>query len=372
MRGTLLHALLALAGLVFAYQTWTRVEDDETPIGEVLLADCSAQRFQSLTFKSESMTVTLTPEARPNGTEYWMTVERTQTEQPDAGVSEAPKTKRFLTNKKVEELLKLIYPLRANRDLGVPTAADLKGFGMDKINSTLTLDCGSTTTVEIGGSTFGSGDLYARRKGEEKLVLLEGRLSKDLQAAEFNFMQKALHGFVLKDVDEARITVNGATKRLLQRNRLVPEQATWVDSAQPDQRNELYDNWLTRLSRITAREYLATNATPGAELTPPIASVKEVAVIEYFVEGVSKGKLTIARAGDDMTHYYARSESTRNWVAISEIVGQQVERDAPVIVGLEEAPAPAATKTPTPDTAPTPTDHEPPPAIAAPPPASSP
>lgn len=346
MKATLVHAVLALSGLFFAYQTWTRVESDETPVGEVLLADCDAARFKSLTFQSETVKVALESEGSAPDQDYWMTVERVMTAQPDAGVSEPIVPKRFLTNKKREDLLKLLFPLRAERNLGKPTADALKGFGMDDIKSTLTLSCGATTVLEIGGTTFGSGDFYARRRGDENLVLLNGRLSKDLQSAEFNFMQKALHSFVLKDVDEARVTVNGTTRRLLQRNRQTPEQATWVDAAQPDQRNELYDNWLTRLSRMTAREYLATNAQPGSELTPALTSVKEVATVEYFVEGLSKGKLTVARVGDDMTHYYARSEATRNWVAVSEIVGAQVERDAPVVVGLEEAPAPPSPASP--------------------------
>jgi hypothetical protein len=276
-----------------------------------------------------------------------MTVERSVTEQPDAGVSESVAPKRFLTNKKIEELLKLIFPLRAARDLGTPDAAELKAFGMDTIKSTLTLSCGSTTEIELGGSTFGNGDLYARRKGDAKLVLLDGRLSKDLQAAEFNFMQKALHGFVLKDVDEARVTVDGTTRRLQQRNRLVPEQATWVDAAAPDQRNELYENWLTRLSRLTAREYLATNAVPGSELSPPRTELKDVVEVEYFLEGKSQGKLRLARTADGNDHYYVRSEASRNWVTVSEVVAQQIENDAPVVVGLEAAPAkPAAPAAP--------------------------
>jgi len=347
VRATLLHALLALAGLYFAYQTWTRVEEDDVAVGEVLLAECDAQTFQKLTLQADKMTVTLQPERSATGVEYWVTIDRAPVLAPNAAAGEPIASKRFLTNKKLEELLKLIYPLRANRNLGTPSESELKGFGMDKIATTITLQCSSTTTIEIGGSTFGNGDLYARRKGERALVLLDGRLSKDLQSAEFNFMQKALHGFVLKDVDEARVTVNGATKRLLQRNRQTPEQATWVDATRPDQRNELYDNWLTRLSRMTAREYLATGAAPGSELSPPQTGLKEVALVEYFVEGVSKGKITIARVGSDMTHYYARSEATRNWVNVSEVVAQQVERDAPVVVGLEEAAAPVAPVAPT-------------------------
>lgn len=353
IRTTLFHAALALAGLVFAYQTWTRVEEDETPVGEVLLAACDAQQLQKLTLRTDELLVTLTPERSASGIEHWMTVERIAKpktadatkahDAAEATESEQPqKPKRFLTNKKLDELLKLILPLRASRNLGTPSASDLKGFGMDKIESTLTLECGATTTLEIGGATFGSGDLYARRRGDTDLVLLDGRLLKDLQSAEFNFMQKALHSFVLKDVDEARVTVNGATRRLLHRNRLIAEQATWVDAAAPDQRNELYDNWLTRLSRMTAREYLATGVTPGSELSPPAGGFKEIASVEYFLEGAHKGKLTIARADTETPSYYARSEATRNWVAVSDVVAQQVERDAPVVVGLEEA-APATT-----------------------------
>lgn len=352
MRTTLAHALLALAGLFFAYQTWTRVEEDDVVVGEVLLAECDAQTLQKLTLQSDKLTVTLQPERSGTNVDYWVTVERAPVLAPNAAAGETMAPKRFLTNKKLEELLKLIYPLRANRNLGTPTEGQLKGFGMDKIVTTITLQCSTTTTIEIGGSTFGNGDLYARRKGERSLVLLDGRLSKDLQSAEFNYMQKALHGFVLKDVDEARVTVKGTTKRLLQRNRQTPEQATWVDATRPDQRNELYDNWLTRLSRMTAREYLATGATPGRELLPPQTTLNEVAVVEYFVDGVSKGKITLARAGSDMTHYYARSEATRNWVIVSEVVAQQIERDAAVVVGLEEAPTPTAPTAPTTPTAP--------------------
>lgn len=347
MKSTLLHALLALVGLCVAYQTWTRVEEDETPVGEALLAECDANTLKKLTLVADKLKVTLEPERKGDRVDYWMTVERAAKDTADGDAADssgnsAPQAKRFLTNKKVDEFLKLIYPLRARRHLGTPSEGELKGFGMDKVSTTLTLECGASTTLELGGSTFGNGDLYGRRKGDTSLVLLDGRLSKDLQSAEFNFMQKALHGFVLKHVDEARVSVNGASKRLLQRNRQTPDQAAWVDAARPDQRNELYDNWLTRLSRMTVREYLATNAVPGSELSPAQTQIKEIAVVEYFLDGVHQDKLTLVRAGDDMTHYYARSESTRNWVSVSEIVAQQIERDAAAVVGLEEPAAPVA------------------------------
>lgn len=372
MRGVMLHAVLSVIGLFFAYQTWTREEEIEAPAGEVTIAECSEGELTSVELETTSQRVTARTTKGASKTEYWVTTQRQKPKVDPAKPAEAPKAPEakpddkaskaadptppapkaarpydadapvvFLANAKLTDVMKKLTPLRAVRALGEISQGQLKAFGLDNVQSRVRLECkGRKIELEVGGRTFGSGHQYARDPKTKQAYLLDGQLVLDLQGAQYKFIQNELHEFAPSEVDEAVIQALGKERRLAHRNRLTADQARWVDAAEPDRRNELFGNWFGRVSKLRAKTYLPEGAKPGADLQIEASAAKPVVTIDYRLEGKPKGKLEIVRVDTAQGNfYYLRSEATgQRWVSTFDSATKQVEDDVAMVVGAEEAP----------------------------------
>ncbi|MFW6050868.1 MAG: DUF4340 domain-containing protein [Myxococcota bacterium] len=340
MKGLLLHAVLALGGLLLAYLVWT--EDD--PAGrareEVTVWGCDADQVTAVRLESERARVEL--ERRGKGDDaHWWVVHESRPENRE------PVTKRFAGGEKVDDYLSLIAPLRAVRELGELEGDVLAEVGLAEGGDELEIACGGKRRTFVAGeNAFGSGDRYVRDARGGPVYLLDANVVRDLQSAQVRLMQRKLHTFAWSDVARLTVEGQGAERTLLQRNRHDMRQAEWVDAAQPDRRNELYGNWLSRVRRLSVSEYLAPDASPGAEG----AEVQPVATLR-FEDGDGKpvGRWELVRAvRPSEVRYLARSDATHAWVELPTSLAKQVAHDVRPVLGLEpeEEPEPAAPPAP--------------------------
>ncbi|HKP63679.1 MAG TPA: DUF4340 domain-containing protein [Polyangiales bacterium] len=357
MKAVLVHGLLAIFGLGLAYQTWTRDPEAEEAPGSVTVAECREGDLQKLKLDTENATVSVEPQRQKDETLYWITVQKKVKPKPkpeakaDGGVAETPapepakpeeeKPKVFLANAAFKDYLKLLTPLKAAQGLGNLPKEKLADFGFDKVDTTIDLSCaGKQLELEAGARTFGTGQRYVRDAKSKSAYLFNDDVVSDLQSAQFKFMQTDLHGFANTDVEEVTVEVRGTKKKLLQRDRKLADKAQWVDASAPAKRNELYGNWFSRVSRVRARDFLPRNAEPGSELKTTGGEITPVLRIDYKVEGKPNAELELVKVEENGTaHYYARTETTRGWVTVYDSTAKEVEQDAAMVVGLEEAPA---------------------------------
>jgi hypothetical protein len=358
MKAVLIHGILAVFGLGFAYQTWTREPDAEEAPGAVTVAECREGDVQKLSLETETNSISVEPQKLKDETVYWVTVQRKPKPAPkpdpkaaaDGGVAKAPeppkedpetlKPKVFLANAAFKDYLKNVTPLRATQGLGTLPKDKLADFGFDKVDTTFAVQCaGKTLSFEAGARTFGSSGRYVRDAKSKAAYLFNDDVVSDLQSAQFKFMQTDLHGFTPPDVEEATVELRGTKKKLLQRDRKLSDKAMWVDASAPAKRNELYGNWFSRVARLRAREYLPRAAEPGSELKSASGEMTPVLTIDYKVEGKPNGKLELVKVEENGNpHYYARTEVTRSWVTVFDSAAKEVEQDAAMVVGLEETP----------------------------------
>ncbi len=372
MRGVLFHGLLALLGLVFAYQTWTRKPEQDVVPGEVTALPCTLASLQQINLDTPTHSIVVEPEREQSGDRYWITVRRKseaeitgkpveQVSKPDAGKpfdATSPVTakdkpakpaavdplvpKRFLANAEFDAYLKRLAPLRAARALGALPKDKLADFGFNDVGTHLNVSCGGQKlTLDVGTNTFGAAERYARDAKTKLAYLFDAELITDLQAAQFKFMQTELHGFPLSEVDEAKVEARGATRRLIHRDRALKQQAQWVDASQPARRNELYGNWFDRLSKLRIKDFLPPGAEPGSDLQGAAEGSTPVVTVDYMQGGKPKGKLELVRVdAAGAAHYYARTETSRGWTSLYDSGAKDVDQDAAMVVGLQEA-APA-------------------------------
>ena len=367
MKGLLVHAMLALAGLAFAYQTWSRpaVVEVAQPVDDIVLLPCEPDQLETIEIDFPTHNVLLKPDETRSG--YWITstpaaAKKAQASGADAGLADDKKPElkgvravsatapvTFRGNVTTPGLVKQLVPARALRDLGKLDPSRDADFGFDKAGTTYKLKCGGKELVlTVAGRTYGNNDHYVRDRKTGKSYLMLGQPFNDLQAAQYKLMQNELSAFKLDEVDEVVVSAGGLSRRLLQRDRALRGQAQWVDAAKPDQRNETFGNWLVRVSQLKARSYMPRTSKPGDESDTPLPPPVTVLEIEYKLEGKPKGKLEVARIDNPNgeRYFYARSETTATWVTLFGSAIKEVEADIPLIVGEAASRAEPASTAP--------------------------
>jgi hypothetical protein len=334
VKGLIAHAVLAAAGLLWAYAVWTDDGPGDTR-AQVTVWDCGADAVARVRLDGERHDVTL--ERRGKGADaYWWV---THTSKPEKG---EPTTTQFTTSEQGPKYVESIAPLRATREVGQLDKDTLAEVGLDAPKDKLTIVCGGKErTFMAGNNAYGSGDRYVRDARGGAVYLLEASLVRDLESAQARLMQRKLHTFEWNKVQHLDLEAYGERKTLLQRNRHDPAQSEWVDAAEPDRRNELYGNWLSRLRRLSVMEY-GTGERPGGEGldVQPVASLR-------FRDGKDKelDRLEIVRVvSDDAVEYHAQSGATRSWVRMPRSLAREVAQDVRPVLGLEPVEEPEIKK----------------------------
>ena len=348
MKAVIIHGLLAVFGLGMAYQTWTRKPEENPAPGSVVAASCEEAAFQKIYLETPTHQITVEPKQDWGAKTYWITLvnkalepPKPKTEGDKAPPPAAASSRQFLANATFAEYMKRIAPLRALRSLGTLAKKRDADFGFDKVGTFLKLQCGGRTVdYEVGERAFGASQRYFRDKKNHTTFLFDEQLVGDLESAAFKFMQTELHAFASEDVEEITVQAQGAKKRLLHRDRKLPEQALWVDASAAQQRNELYGNWFSRVARMRVRAYLAKGAEPGSDLKGQTGGTEPVLSVDYKVDGKPPGKLELVRVDENgVGHYYARTETTRGWVSVYDSAAKDVEQDVGMVVGTQQAPS---------------------------------
>lgn len=368
MRSLAIHAALALLGLALAYQTWTRpAVVDEKPSEEVVLLACKPEQLESIALDMPTHHVVVRPDKAAKA--YWFTstpaaakaADKSAESAPDAGApadeekpelkgvrtTDASKPVTFRGSRAAEALIEYLVPVRALRDLGRLDPARDADFGFDKAGTTYTVQCGGQTMVfTVAGRTYGNNDHYVRDQKSGKTYLMLGKPFTDLQAAQFTLVQNELQTFALADVDEAVVRAGERSRRLVQRDRALKGLASWVAADKPDQRNEVFGNWLERVAKLRARSYLPRDVEPGGELQGSSFRTTPVMTLEYKLAGAPRGNLElIAVEGERGERYfYARSGITGTWVMLFGSAAKEIEADIPLVVGEAASAAPPGEK----------------------------
>jgi len=369
VRSVGIHAALLAVSLFLAYRAWTKAQTGETRAAvreeeedaQVVLFDIQPDAVLEVAFEGEKRRVKIAVTGRGEKRGFDVSTYRRDERRrprprpdagprdggPDAGVRDAAPSapvdagpeieivetnKRFSGNGDLATWLGKVAPLRAKRSFGTVKPWLLREFELTTPRATITIRAGGRThALKVGGATFGSSDAYVMDGRTRKVYLVASDLVRDLEFAETRFMQRDLVAADKKDIVKA--TVSSGTKRrtLVQRQREQANEASWRDEAHADTPNELYDNWMGRLLRLRALEYLEPGEEPHAEgiSTPP----EPVLSVEYFGESGSLGKVEIVKLDTDPEAYYARSDATRGWVEISGSLAEQVARDVEAVLG---------------------------------------
>ena len=166
---------------------------------------------------------------------------------------EAPPPQRSAGSAAAAALFTQLAPLYALRDLGPGQDPNqLAAFGLTTPRGRLELHLGEAVYgLDIGGSSFGVEDLYAR--GDEgHLYLLSAALLAPLRFGALSLQDRALVGLAANSFDHVRVHQGGQTRTWAYRRGDTAERAFLSDTAEPDRRLPRASAWLQRLLELRA------------------------------------------------------------------------------------------------------------------------
>lgn len=334
MKSVFVHGGLAVLGLVLAYWTWNRPVESERAPEEQILVECSPDEFQGFSYTTTDRRMKLEKRTEGESSYFWVTSWRAAAE----GAPE--KNEGFVADSvRLKEWLKTYAPLYAVRSLGAVSQDQLKEFKLNDNKTTLTYTCrGRTRTFNLGDVLPGESHTYSQESGRGPVLLLPGGFTKAVQGSQYRFMLRSLHTFDPADVEAVVIRdPEGRTGRILQRKRGANEESEWVDANAADRRNELFGNYMERVNRLEIDTFLAPGEDPGVDFKSPDIVQRPIVHLEFEGRGGEKlGFMDYVRVDKQTdTHFYARSESTRNWIVIGQTgssVPVTIQDDLPAVL----------------------------------------
>lgn len=330
MKGLVSHALVFAFASGIALAVWSREEktDSGSVAERVEVWGGNADAVERVRFESPERTVNLDAKKDGAGRYYVGVVDRTESRpapssSPHAPAPPAPTEKRvttrFIGAKAADEFVQKLAPLTAVRKLGAVAANRAEEFGFDKPEGTLKVKLrGAEQALVIGGATPGGQERYARHAGSGVVYAVDGDLVQSLLAAETRLFERELHAFADSEATRIRISKGGRTRELVA---LPDKKGAWADVQTPGKLDETAGNWMTKVGRLRASEYVEK---PDAALTPE----SQVVRIDYFDRDKSLGFVELYKLpGDKNAEYLARSAHSRWFVKVLASTGEQVEQD---------------------------------------------
>jgi len=344
-RGLLLHIALLVVAVALAAGVWSKDEKPKAAESEqVEVWGGRPDELTSIAYETEKLRVQLEPRKDSKGRWYATTLEKT-VEKPltppgsDGGALPAPfkadagppkteskrESQRFVSVKEGDKLAEGLAPMMALRQLGKVDDARAEEFGFDKPEGTLRVAFGSRQhSLVLGGTTPGGGDRYAKDPATGNVFAISGDLGRNLQFAESRLLERELHDFKPEDVKRVKITKGALIRELV---RVEGKKDGWADPATPDKLDETAGNWMSKLGRLRAQQYIES-------IGIPVAPEYQIVRVEYFDGKKSLGALDLLRIPDDKSNagYLAQTEYTRWYAQVLKSSAEQVQQDLSSVI----------------------------------------
>jgi hypothetical protein len=174
------------------------------------------------------------------------------------------------------------------------TPPDLKKYGFDKPQATLTLTAGGTArSLIIGGKATGD-DVYVRDSSKPLIATADGGLLKDLQKSTDDYRRKEIFAFRGFSTDRLEFTRDGQTivfERVKAQGQTPEKWHRVTPNGDPDAMG--MENLLVKLETLRGASFVASAARTG--LDKP-----SLTVYAKFEDGRKEERVSFAKAGADV------------------------------------------------------------------------
>lgn len=309
-RSIAIYALLLVVGSAASYHRYT---DDSGPEKEgVILIDGKKDDLSRIVYNSPDADVTYETREDGAGKYGWVTVVDHKHKKPaKEGDPEPPvetKTTVFKAGTAADKVVETFAPLAAMREIAAVDDAKLTSFGLKAPDTSVTVTVGNrTTTIDLGGETYGTKDRYARDRGTNKLYIIDDEAFKPLKFAGTRLPERNVFTPKAEDVETIALGAGATTVRWTHKNKDDTAAAFWErDGTEAGKKDETFSNWFDKAFKIKSSNYVQPEDKP-TDLVP-------VFDLTITASGKPSETLRIQKSGED---YYAQSEFTRGLVKLT-------------------------------------------------------
>ncbi len=309
-RSIAVYAFLLAIGSVASYQRYT---DDSGPEKEgVILVDGKREDLKKIVYSSPDIDVTYETREDGAGKYGWVTVvDHKHKKALKEGDPEPPvetKTTVFKAGTAADKVVDTFAPLAAMREIAAVDDAKLTSFGLKAPDTSVTVTLGArTTTLDLGGETYGTKDRYARDRGTNKLYIIDDEAFKPLKFAGTRLPERNVFTPKAEQIETISLGAGATTVSWTHKNKDDTAAAFWErDGGEAGKKDETFSNWFDKAFKIKSQTYVQPDDRP-TDLTP-------VFDLTVTASGKPSETLRIQKSGDD---YYAQSEFTRGLVKLT-------------------------------------------------------
>src|SRR5258706_6238021 len=174
--------------------------------------------------------------------------------------------------------------------------ADLKKYGLDKPEATVTVSLGSAKATLLFGAKAADNTVYARDASKPSVVTVESALLDDMKKSADDYRRKDVFEFRPFNATHVEITRNGQTitlERTKGQGENAPDKWKRVSPTAGDLDKEKSDNLLGKLSNIRAASFVDSTAKTGLDKPAMTVAVK-------FDDGKKEDRATFGQVGTDV------------------------------------------------------------------------
>jgi hypothetical protein len=278
------HAILLVAALAFAYQTWTRGDGPPRAPESVVLWEADPENVTRIVYEGPRVRTAFEPREDETGRYVWVTATFQQTG--------------------ADLVAALAAPL-ALRELGLVDAEQKGELGLDSTDAQVTVDLdGESHVLRIGGVVYGSGDRYVEMVENGRVYVISARDINGLENGSSILVERRVVRASPEQIAEVTLRTGTATRTMRRAAGTTDGPPAWTSPDAPDRVDESFGAFMERLSRLSINRYVP-------ELDP--ASLRELATVEFRDdEGDLLQQLTLLRSADVAEpEYFVVSAQTR-------------------------------------------------------------
>jgi len=334
LRGALaLHAALLVASAAAAYAVYSF--DPNVPDEGPLVLDAAPDRVERLVYASKGRTITAARLA-PGG--FQLEVDEEKIVPPakpaEPGAAPAPEApgpervqSRYRSSDEFVKALERMLPLHAVQSLGKLTDEQREKFGLAVSPSSILVGVqGQEVRLRLGNQTYGGTSTYVERELDGEAFLVSAATLRAIDFRPPRFMERRLVARPMAEVDWLQLDCEGQGRRVLVRAPAAAGQPErWAPEEDPSAGDELFRNWVEKVFRLSAQEYLRE---PPAE---PLQGCR----FALRAGGEPAGEIELAwrEEAPGKALFFARSDFTGGWVKVEVHGAGQVSADLPAVFG---------------------------------------
>jgi len=311
-REPIVYGALLAASLLMAFRTWRAADRPDAPRGVELWRDRTGD-IQAIEFERPGTKLQI--QRRGAGSDsayYWATTD----------------TAAYLVGKDAgKRLLDALAAPVAERDLGKPSAADRRAFGLDTARERITVRLSDRTRrLLVGATVYSTDERYVLDEGSGHVYPLRPDITQTFENADGLLPERRMHAFAPDQVGGVTVSGGGRTRAMRRAGDNPATGGNWVAPNGDQKPDVAFAAFMQQLSQLYVQGYAPRETGAGLTLVMRVDYTDKRGRPLGYLELLSRP------ASGPTPDYFLRSELTRGFVHGWSGTADNVAKDLPQVL----------------------------------------